>query len=119
MHFSITRLLLAVSVFSLAFGALSNLGVEGVTVAIWIGLSVGLICLIVKPKQIWPMFRTVICIIAGGVLGTLFCPTPQPPAKSFETECAIIGGFIGFIIGISITALLQVNSNDTDDSDPT
>ena len=79
MHFSLTRLLLAVTTFATAFGAFSYLGFAGIAVSILIGVSVGAICLIVKPDQIWPMVRTGMITILGGFIGLMFCPMVHPP----------------------------------------
>ena len=74
MHFSLTRLLLAVTAFATAFSAFSYLGFAGIAVSTLIGVSVGAICLIVKPDQIWPMVRTGLMTILGGFNGLMFAP---------------------------------------------
>jgi len=101
MHFSITRLFLAVTAFGIAFGAFSYLGVAGIVVSAVVGLSVGAICLIIKSNQIWPMTRTGLITIFGGFVGLLFCPMNNP---GDEIGHIAMCGFVGFVIGISMTA---------------
>ena len=108
MHFSIARMLLAVTAFAIAFGAFSYLGIAGAVVSTVIGMSVGLICLIVNPNQIWPMIRTGLITIFGGVVGLVFYFTVHSPYLSGGELVFIgVGGMIGFVIGSKINALQQ------------
>ena len=116
MHFSLTRLLLAVTAFATAFGAFSYLGFAGIAVSTLIGVSVGAICLIVKPDQIWPMVRTGLITILGGFIGLMFCPMVHPPYNpGDEFGCIGMGGIVGFLIGISMTASQRTESNATNE----
>ena len=102
---------LAVTAFAIAFGAFSYLGIAGVVVSAVIGISVGVICLIVKPSQIWPMIRTGLITIFGGFVGLMFCPMVHPPYNPGDEFGYIgMGGLIGFVIGISMTASQQSTS---------
>ena len=115
MNFSLIRMLLAATAFAAAFGAFSYLGFAGIFASSVVGISVGLICLIVKTDQIWPMLRTGLLTIIGGFIGVMFCPMVHPPYNPGDEFSYIgIGGFIGFFVGISMTSSRQ----DTHSSGP-
>ena len=105
MNFSITRMLLAVASVSMAFSAFSYLGFEGIVVSSVIGLCVGVLCLVVKRNQIWPMVRTVCFTVAGCFAGVL-CALVTSTGLLMSDPIPLIeaGGLLGFLAGVSKTA---------------
>jgi len=68
-------------------------------------MCVGLICLIVKPNQIWPMIRTGLTTIFGGFVGLMLYPMILGNSSGNDALGVIgMGGLIGFAIGCSMTA---------------
>jgi hypothetical protein len=118
MQFSLARLLLAVAAFAVALGPFCQRGVAGIVVSLVVGLSVGLICIVVKRNQIWPMTRTGLLTVLGGFVGLMFCPMIHPPYNPGDEFWYIgIGGLIGFAIGVSMTASQQSETDDSDTED--
>ena len=96
---------LAATAFAIAFAAFSYLGISGIVVSAVTGMCVGLICLIVKPNQIWPMIRTGLTTIFGGFVGLMLYPMILGNSSGNDALGVIgMGGLIGFAIGCSMTA---------------
>lgn len=105
MHFSITRILLAATAFAIVVGAMRPSGVDEIVLSAVIGSSVGGIWLVVKRNQIWPMIRTGLLVIVGGLVGFSFCPMVHPPYQpGDEIGNTAVGCLVGFLLGGSITA---------------
>ena len=100
MQFNIIRMLLAVTAFGVAFGAFSHFGTAGVSVSAIVGLSTGLICLMVRPIQAWRTIRMMLLTVLGGFLGLLLGFVTHPTYNSGGVNWYVaVGGVAGFVAG--------------------
>ena len=118
MHFSIARLLLAVGATALAFGVFGSMGAGGVALAVVIGTSLGGVCLILKPEQVWPVTRTALIVTCCGLFALLFMADRNPPNDGARLEFVAVGCFIGLMCAILMSLTDTSSANEpTDDSE--
>jgi len=100
MQFNIIRLLLAVTAFAIALSAFGHMGAAGVCVSVIVGISTGLICLIVSPIQVWRALRMLLLTVLGGFLGLLLSAAVPSAYNSADVNWyAAVGGVVGFVTG--------------------
>ncbi|MEM8734559.1 MAG: hypothetical protein AAGG44_10080 [Planctomycetota bacterium] len=58
-----------------------------------------------KTNQVWPMLRTGLCTTVGLVAGCL--PTIFTGPFSPTPSLVIVGGLVGFMVGIELTVIQQ------------
>ena len=112
MHFSIARLLLAVGAMAIAFGVFGSMGIGGVASAVVIGTSLGAVCLILKPDQVWPVTRTALIVTCCGLFALLFMADRNPPNDGARLEFVAVGCIIGVMSAILISLSDTSNANE-------
>ena len=100
-QFGLGRLLAATIAFAVPFALLDLNGKPGVVIASVVSICLGLIVLLTKRGQIWPLVQIVIFGILGIMFGFALGPTVHPPNSS-KFGYMIGGCLIGCIVGIAL-----------------
>lgn len=103
-RFSVSRMLVCVTAFAIAYARFADDTLLGTWVPIIVGGSVGTLCLVVAPNEIWPTTRTALFTIAGAVCVPIVVSAAFPVSHvRFDWTSIWIGVSVGFLAGCWIT----------------
>jgi hypothetical protein len=98
LQFSIRRLLLAVAVFGVVFGATMPLGILS---ALLFAIPLSAFALVVRASDTRPIIRSVVFSGLGAFVALLCCPMIRPPYEpGDEFVLMMAGALVGWTVGV-------------------
>jgi hypothetical protein len=104
MRFSVTRLLISIAAFAIAFAAFGRYGTDGIIIASVVGISLSGISLLLRRENIVWTVHTALWSLLGGFLGSLYANSLSQPYLADVAGPITIGSFLGFVIACWLTS---------------